>query len=138
MSAGESDESDGSDASGESPLGRRRRWLVIGAVLETMVGRGGGTMCRGLWLNWRGRVHPFAPCEFLSWHEVLAAVIRRLEQAGLELVTWACARERVGEYVLLRVEVKRNGKKKPANRYGLRRNLEPGVEAAGAPAQTGL
>lgn len=38
----------------------------------------------GFCVHWKGRQHPFDPCEFFSWRQVVRAIDVRLGMAGLK------------------------------------------------------
>lgn len=40
----------------------------------------------GFYVHWKGRKHPFDPCEFFTWWQVVRAIDGRLSEAGLRRV----------------------------------------------------
>lgn len=64
-----------------------RRWILIGRVRTPwfVVALNWGVP-GGYYLNWRGRVNPFQPHEFLSWNGLEQAIDYRLGMAGLARV----------------------------------------------------
>lgn len=82
------------------------RWITIGSFRRCSVMIRNCGVPNGYSMDWAGRVECFQPTEFIHWEHVLWAVKRRLEIAGLRLLTILKEPPRAGWFAL-RVLVKR-------------------------------
>lgn len=87
---------------------KAQRWITIGSVRPNWYAfflNWGCPNC--LLMLWHGRVNIFQPREFINWHDLYNSVGRRLEIAGLNLLSMACALPRQPYQFDLRVLVER-------------------------------
>lgn len=71
------------------PANLHTRWITIGTYWQHYVFIRGSGIPNAIELHWRGRFDWCQPWQFLKWEELLWAVERRLDYAGLHLVSIA-------------------------------------------------
>lgn len=86
----------------------KQRWVTIGTVkMDHYVNILNCGFPGGLEIHWRHRTDWCQPWQFLRWPDLMSAVDRRLNIAGLRRVAAACDAQRSCGRIVLRVQVVR-------------------------------